>query len=114
MADRMDNQRPADQQGRREERGLSRREDPRSLGRYGMGTSPFDLMRRFSEDVDRMFSQFGFGGFGTPLERTGRELSRPSTSMGISAWAPSVDLLARGDDPVVRADVPGIDPEDIE
>src|SRR5438093_6890156 len=104
MADRMINQRPADQQGGGgiEERGLARRSEPRGLTRYQGWSSPFELMRRFSEDVDRMFSSFGFGGsLGWPFERTGRELSLPATMTGLTTWAPSVDVLTRGDDLVV-------------
>src|SRR5205814_3999499 len=113
MSDQMINQRPADQQGGIEERGLARRSEPRGLTRYEGWSSPFELMRRFSEDVDRMFSSFGFGNFGWPFERTGRELTSPSTLAGITTWAPSVDVLTRGDDLVVRADLPGIKPEDV-
>ena len=114
MADRMINQRPADQQGGFEERGLARRSEPRGLTRYEGWSSPFELMRRFSEDVDRMFSSFGFGNFGWPLERTGRELSFfPTTMPSTTTWAPSVDVMTRGDDLLVRADLPGIKPEDV-
>ena len=33
---------------------------------------------------------------------------------GTTTWAPSVDVLTRGDDLVVRADLPGIKPEDVQ
>jgi HSP20 family protein len=112
MSDQMINQRPADQPGGIEERGLARRSEPRGLTRYQGYSSPFELMRRFSEDVDRMFSSFGFGNLG-PFERTGRELTFPSTMTGMTTWAPSVDVLTRGDDLLVRADLPGIKPEDV-
>jgi HSP20 family protein len=109
----MINQRPAGQQGGIEERGLARHSEPRGLTRYQGFASPFELMRRFSEDVDRMFSSFGFGTFGSPFERTGRELTFPSTMAGLTTWAPSVDVLTRGDDLLVRADLPGVKPEDV-
>src|SRR5436190_326314 len=58
MSDQMINQRPADQQGGIEERGLARRSEPRGLSRYEGFSSPFELMRRFSEDVERRFGSF--------------------------------------------------------
>ena len=98
MADRMINQRPADQQGGGgiEERGLARRSEPRGLTRYEGWSSPFELMRRFSEDVDRMFSSFGFGNFGWPFERTGRcrqrqmpESGQPARKIRIASRPPN-------------------------
>jgi HSP20 family protein len=82
-------------------------------------TSPFALMRRFSEDVDRMFSAFGFGTFGNfgsmnrQLDRTGRSRGMLGTSSGMSTISPSVNVFTRGDDLVVSADLPGIKPEDV-
>jgi len=81
-------------------------------------SSPFALMRRFSEDVDRMFSAFGFGSFGNfgsmnrQLDRTGRNRGG-STLWGQSAVSPTVNVFTRGDDLVVSADLPGIKPDDI-
>jgi HSP20 family protein len=75
--------------------------------------SPFELMRRFSEDVDRLFESFGFPRFGWPFETTERALARPTTGTAVTAWTPSVEVFARGDDLVVRADLPGVKPEDV-
>ena len=82
-------------------------------------TSPFALMRRFSEDVDRMFSAFGFGTFGNfgamnrQLDRLGRTRGMLGASGGMSTISPSVNVFTRGDDLVVSADLPGIKPEDV-
>ncbi len=114
MDNRMINQRPSDDQPGREERGLSRWEEPRRLSKYGAWTSPFELMRRFSEDVDRLFESFGFPRFGWPFESTERALARPTGgTTATAAWTPSVEVFARGDDLVVRADLPGVKPEDV-
>jgi HSP20 family protein len=114
MDNRMINQRPSDDQSRREERGLSRWEEPRRLSRYGAWTSPFELMRRFSEDVDRLFESLGFPRLGWPFESTERALARPTAgTTATTAWTPSVEVFARGDDLVVRADLPGVKPEDV-
>jgi HSP20 family protein len=74
-------------------RGLSR--DPED--RYS--TSPFSLIRRFSEDVDRMFSgEFGLGGFGN------REFE---------SWTPAIEVRERDGQLVVHADLPGLNKEDV-
>ncbi len=86
---------------------------------YGWTTSPWDLMKRFSDDVDRIFSSLGFGG-----RRRGPNWTRPTgsgtqdrtssrTATG-SAWSPSVDISTRGDDLMVCIDLPGLKPEDVE
>jgi hypothetical protein len=59
--DRMINQRPSDRQDN-EQRGLARRQE-RGLSQYEGYVSPFEMMRRFSEDVDRLFGGFGFSSF---------------------------------------------------
>ena len=80
--------------------------------------SPLDLMKRFSDDVDRIFASLGFGGRrrGPNWGRTlpsgqGRSLSRSATG---SAWSPTVDVSTQGDDLVVCVDLPGMKPEEIE
>ena len=79
-------------------------------------TSPFALMRRFSEDVDRMFSAFGFGNFGAlnrQLDRLSRTGGLFGATGGMTTISPSVNVFTRGDDLVVSADLPGIKPEDV-
>lgn len=71
--------------------------------------SPFELMRRFSDDVDRMFSQMGFGSWTEPFS-IARSLQPQTMS---STWTPSVDMAVRGNDLVINADLPGMKPEDI-
>src|SRR5262245_42923132 len=123
MTDRMNNQRGADEarredEWRNENRGLAKRDPSRyGMTRYEGWNSPFELMRRFSEDVDRLFNSLGFssmssvGTYSRPGE-TGRQLGQWS-GMGMSTWTPSVDIMTRGDDLVVNVDLPGIKPEDV-
>jgi len=123
MTDRMDQQRPANEGATEsnQNKGLSRRDDQGNLSYYGGGIySPFELMRRFSDDVDRMFASLGFGSFGSMLQPWGTgQGSRSRTGSGMSAmstmaWSPSVDINTRGDDLVVSADLPGIKPENVQ
>lgn len=66
------------------------------------GGSPFSMMRRMLEDFDRMFEGITPG---RRTERGGRELA-PSWSGG---FTPAVEVFRRGNELVVRADLPGID-----
>lgn len=123
MADQTRNQRTSNEQSRNgdTDRGLSRWNDPRGLSRYEKVWSPFEMMRRFSEDVDRLFGSMGPGATssqGWPME-SGRSLGqREGTGKGssnaLTTWMPSVDVATRGDDLVVMAELPGIKPEDVQ
>lgn len=86
------------QRGGTQNRGLSRREQ------YA---SPFSFMRRFSEEMDRLFEDFGFGGgFLTPSS-FGREFEQ------MSQWSPQTEIFERGNELVIRADLPGMTKDDI-
>lgn len=70
----------------------------------GAQASPFSLMRRMFDDMDRMFEDFGFGGL---MPRIG--VGRGSEFV----WNPQVDVLERDGKLVVRADLPGVKKEDV-
>src|ERR1700709_968591 len=96
MSDR-DFERRSDEGGRGLERsrfrGLSR--DPES--RYA--ANPLSLMRRFSDDIDRMFS----GAWGD-REFAGRDGD---------SWNPAVEVRERDGQLIVHADLPGLNKEDV-
>ena len=103
------------QQGSRPGRGsgtLQRRSQMPSFGAFG--ASPFALMRRMMEDLNRMFEDFGsprsFGG-GAMTEGSRGDLSRG----GLPAvdWTPAIEAFERDRQLVVRADLPGLSPEDV-
>jgi HSP20 family protein len=75
-----------------------------------LGT-PFTFMRRFSEEMDRLFEDFGFGrGWLAPgFERS---LDRLNT-LASNAWAPQVEVMERDNQLVVRADLPGMSKDDV-
>ena len=58
---------------------------------WSSSTSPFDLMRRLNDEMDRWFG----GGFE-------------------AVWAPNVEVFQRGDELVVRADLPGLGKNDVD
>jgi HSP20 family protein len=104
---------PSAQSGNIAERGMT------APIRRGMN-SPFDLMQRMSDDMDRLFEQFGFGRTGLGLGATvgsllGSDLADRSQRLGggQSFWAPQVETTRRGDRFVVRADLPGINRDDV-
>ena len=67
------------------------------------GAQPFMLMQRMAEDMDRLFGQFGLGRSGFTL----------SPAFEQPLWSPQVELFERGNDLVVRADLPGVKKEDL-
>jgi HSP20 family protein len=92
--------------------GLSRREwyDPGALASRGFMTSPFSLMRRMMDDIDRLFEEFALRPGEAPTGR--RELQRPSAGRE-AFWAPDVDVFEREGNLVVRADLPGLSKDDV-
>ena len=65
--------------------------------------SPFGFMRRFMDDMDRLFDDFGFGGLMPRIELSGE-----------AAWSPTVEVFERGGELCVRADLPGLTKNDVE
>jgi HSP20 family protein len=73
--------------------------------RQQASTSPFRALERFADEVDRMFSDFGFGAFGRPFGRSAAE----SDLM----WTPQIEVSQRNNELVVRADLPGLTKDDV-
>lgn len=107
----------------RTERTEKTKESSRSLQRRGeaeselerresMSGSPFTFMRRFSEEMDRLFEDFGFGR-GWLAPRVERGLDQFG-AFGRGAWAPQVEVLERDEELIIRADLPGMKKEDVQ
>lgn len=89
----------------RQRRGLQRW-DPFAGSSFA---SPFQVMDRMTEEMDRMFDRV-FG-----VQR------RPSFARGLfggpareGLWAPRVETFQKGDQFVVRADLPGLNKDDVQ
>jgi HSP20 family protein len=99
--------------------GVGRRQQTTPV--YGSGTaqaSPFAMMRRMADDMDRLLENFGLGrlGFGlapTLAEDVDRDLWRGTSILDQPVWAPQVETFRRGDKLVVRADLPGLNKDDV-
>lgn len=73
--------------------------------------SPFTFMRRFSEEMDRLFGEYGFGrGWLAPAFEGGLDRL---TALGSSKFSPQVEVFERGDKLVVRADLPGMTKDNV-
>lgn len=70
--------------------------------------NPWTMMQRFSEEVDRIFENFGMGR-GSLSSRFGR-----GQDAGRSMWSPQVEVYERDNKLVVCADLPGMKKEDIQ
>lgn len=100
-----------------------RREPSRQYGlSAGASSSPFTAMRHMAEDMERLFDAFGVGrsalgmgqAFASPLDSVmDREVWREPSSMSQASWSPHVEMLRRGDQLVVRADLPGVKKDDV-
>jgi HSP20 family protein len=93
------------QQGlaRREDRSgaLARRDDVPFFG-------PFSMLNNFRREMDRLFEDFGFGGRMQPFGFGN------SGAAGTFDWSPQTEIFERGNELVVRADLPGLKKDDID
>ena len=103
--------------------GLARRQQPQSGLSAPVayaGGSPFAMMRRMMDDMDRLFADFGFDrGYGlSPFASFDRALAprleQMQRSLPQGIWSPQVEMFERGDRLVVRADLPGLSKDDVE
>lgn len=65
---------------------------------------PWSLLRKFHEDVNRVFDEGRF----LPWDE------RDTSTVVTSHWMPAVDIKEEDDRYILRADIPGVDPKDIE
>lgn len=81
------------------ERGIRRRSTPSLFSltpRDFFTASPFELMRRFTEDMDRFF-----------------EGASPGWSTGSSLWSPPIEITEQDGHLMIEAELPGVKKEDV-
>jgi HSP20 family protein len=72
-----------------------------------LAATPFTFMRRFSEEMDRMFGDLGFGrDWLSPV------LDRAQLPSGL--WSPQVEMFERDNHLLLRADLPGLTKDDVD
>ena len=90
----------------REERGIERSPTTdRSSTALSRPVTPFRMLERFADEMDRIFDDFGFG----PLRS--RQPWRGVLSSG--PWSPDVEVFHRGSELVIRVDLPGLTKDDV-
>ena len=67
--------------------------------------TPFAFMKRFGEEMDRLFEDFGVGGGWLAPVFKGQ--------FGDGLWSPQIEMLERNGELVVRADLPGLTKDDV-
>jgi len=72
-------------------------------------TSPFGLVRRFAEDMERMFEDFGDFRFPKVF---GKEFFPFRTEKDVE-WVPEIEVLQNNGQFTVRCDLPGMKKDDI-
>ena len=77
-----------------------RRASPMWPSNRDMVATPFEMMRRFTDQMDRMFTSMMPGG------STGER-------GGMTVWTPRTEMFERGDKMVVRVELPGTDKQDV-
>jgi HSP20 family protein len=76
------------------------------------GFGPFSLMRRLTDDIDRIFENFGMGRSFFPSELwQGGGLGRESS---IATWAPRIEMGEKDGKVRISADLPGVKKEDLD
>jgi HSP20 family protein len=70
-----------------------------------LAATPFNVMRRFGEELDHLFEDFGGRGWLTPM------LDKAQLPQG--PWSPQIEILERDDELVLRAELPGLTKDDV-
>jgi HSP20 family protein len=81
----------------------------------GFGSGPFSIMRRISDEMDRLFENFGMGrGLfpGTSAQGGAFDAGDYNESMP-SMWSPHVEVRERNGKLLIEADLPGMKRDDI-
>jgi HSP20 family protein len=83
--------------------GIATRGDERLARQQRASTSPYWMLDRFADEMDRMFDQFGFG----------RVRNRSDAMSDFLTWTPRIDVTQRNNELVIRADLPGLTKDDV-
>jgi HSP20 family protein len=90
-----------------------------TLFNAGRLVTPWELMRRMNAELDRLVAAIDMQrSAGAAPQRTGNSQapatgSRGSDELGRADWVPRIEVLQREGAMVVRAELPGVEPDDI-
>jgi HSP20 family protein len=77
-------------------------------------SNPFGFMRRMSEEMNEIFEGSGLGGGVAPSRVGDRSLVSRSGQGATELWMPQIEVRQRGNEIVLRADLPGLKKEDVD
>lgn len=77
-------------------------------------TNPFEFMNRINDDMNNWMDTVGLGNWLQPSSRGTGLLTETGRGTIRSAWTPQIEMFQRGNDLVVRADVPGLQKDDLD
>jgi HSP20 family protein len=80
----------------------------------GYGSGPFSIMRRLSDEMDRLFENFGFGRPFTPSQQGGGFDVGEYGENVPSMWSPHIEVCERNGKLHIEADLPGMKRDDIQ
>jgi len=89
------------------------------LLRAGVSASPWELVRRMSEDVEQLLESLRLGEAGIAPAAPGladlrrSRLGRDTGLVGRAFFAPPIEVQQRPDSVVLRLDLPGVKPEEV-
>jgi HSP20 family protein len=94
---------------------MAKREEQQLGRRDPFSRSPVQMLERFADEMDRVFDDFGLGrGWLTPrLGRSRLQSPERSTATDWEAWSPEVEVFHRNNELVVRADLPGLNKDNV-
>jgi HSP20 family protein len=70
-----------------------------------LAATPFEFMRRFGEEMDKLVGDFDFGRGWLP----------PALARGVPGlWAPQIEMFEQDGELIVRADLPGLTKDDVD
>ncbi len=85
---------------------VARQRDSDFFPSYG----PFSMMRRLTDDMDRLFDTFGFGRSAFPSGFWSGGFGREG---GMQGWSPRVEVREKEGKLCISADLPGVKKEDL-
>lgn len=100
----------------RRDTGARRSQVTRRTPYFGTTASPFLMMRRMADEIERLFSDTDFGrvGYGlTSPQRYSAFDPYRSERMADATWAPQLETFRKDNNLVVRADLPGLTKDNV-
>ena len=111
----LSSQHQSSRQANRSRRLQPQRQTSAGVQRYGGESfanpvNPFHLLRRMTDEMDRWFDR-ALNGYPTQQSDSVDSLTRQFNTPGM--WAPKIEAFQRGDQFIVRAELPGLKKEDV-